>query len=378
MATTAPSQPDNTTETRIPVTVLTGFLGSGKTTLLNKLLQPSFWKDRSQTQPLTAVVMNEFGSVGIDHLWLEKSDVPIALLNGGCVCCEIQGTLLPTLKNLWMGRSNGDIPRYERIIIETTGVADPTSIMETLLRSSWIAKRMYLDGVVTTVDAVFANQQLDENFEAVRQVATADRLLLTKTDLADDETVAQLKERLTQLNPAATIVPVLHGEVDPAHAYGLRAYHQSEITEAKQWLAADKFHSVTAVSSPQHVGIRNPKSTASPGVDGRIRSFSVMFDHPLAWRNVTDAMAALGLACGPNLLRMKGIVNLEEHPDNPTVLHGVQHLFYPAVKLAEWPDDDHRSRFVFITADLDEAFVSSLLESFTKIISDDCREVDGP
>lgn len=150
--TTTQSTLDNAEESRVPVTVLTGFFGSGKTTLLNNLMQPSFWEGRSQTQPLTAVIMNEFGSVGIDHQLIDEIQVPVTLLNGGCVCCEIQGSLLPTLKNLWMGRANGDIPRYERIVIETTGVADPTSIMETLLKSRWIASRLYLDSVVIAVD----------------------------------------------------------------------------------------------------------------------------------------------------------------------------------------------------------------------------------
>jgi G3E family GTPase len=355
-------------DTRIPITVLTGFLGSGKTTLLNNLLKPSFWASRQQTQPLTAVIMNEFGGIGLDHQLIDETPGPMALLNGGCVCCEIQGTLLPTLKNLWMGRSDGTVPAYERIVIETTGIADPTSIMETLLQSSWVARKHYLDGVVTTVDAVFANQQLDEHFEAVRQVATADSLLLTKTDLADDDSIAHIKQRLAQLNSSAPIILVEHGDTDPANVYDLRAYHQSDPAEAKQWLAADKFRLLSPVPPLQKAGIRNPGSMSLKGVDERIRSFSLMFDQPLAWDGIKEAVETLMDACSSRLLRMKAMLNLQEFPGHPIVLHAVQHVFYPSIELPNWPDDDHRSRFVFITADLDEHFVSDLLHAFTQAV----------
>lgn len=363
---TAKTHPSKLEDSRIPVTILTGFLGSGKTTLLNNLVKSSFWERVLKSPPLTAVIMNEFGSIGLDHQMIENMQGPIALLDGGCVCCEIQGTLLPTLKNLWMAKSDGTVPAYERIIIETTGVADPTSIMETLLNSGWASRRHYLDGIVTTVDAVFANQQLDKHFEAVRQVSTADKLLLTKTDLADEDAITQIKDRLRKLNLSAEIVPVTHGEADPDEIYNLRAYHQSDVNDAKQWLSVDKFTLIKPIAQKlKHGGVRNPKATASPGVDGRIRSFSLVFEEPLAWQGVADALETITGLCSHRLLRMKAIVNIKEYPDQPIVLHAVQHIFYPSIKLPEWPDDDRNSRFVFITADLDEEFVSNLLKTFT-------------
>ncbi|QTR45485.1 GTP-binding protein [Thiothrix litoralis] len=350
----------DTVDARIPITLLTGFLGSGKTTVLNSLLR---------APPLTAVIMNEFGSIGLDHQLVDNIQGTMALLSGGCVCCEIQGSLVPTLKNLWMGRRDGKIPPYERIIIETTGIADPTPIMETLLRSDWVAKRHYLDGVVTTVDAVFGNQQLDQHFEALRQVAGADRLLLTKTDLADVASIQQLESRLAQLNPSAAISHIQHGNVDPDSLFKLRAYHQSEPAKAKQWLAAEHFRLVSANLPLKQPSILNPSVPTHGGTDQRIRSFSLTFDEALPWAGVSEALDTLVEFCSARLLRMKAIVNVQEYPGRPIVLHAVQHLFYPSVELPAWPDDDQRSRFVFITSDLDEDFVSNLLTSFTQTVS---------
>jgi G3E family GTPase len=334
-----------TSSETIPVTLLTGFLGSGKTTILNRLLRHV---------PLTAVVMNEFGEVGLDHRLLEQTRGPLALLAGGCVCCQVQGALAPTLKNLWLGRQAGRAPRYERVVIETTGIADPAPILDTLLRDRWIAARHRLDGIVTTVDAQFGAEQLDTHFEAQRQVAVADRLLLTKTDLAEAAAVAALEARLQALNPAAPVLTVIRGEVEPGLLLDLRQFEPGT-GAVRPWLAHGRY---------RPVGEGRSMGQGGPHLQ-RIRAFGLEFDQPLDGQGVQAALEMLVGFRPKNLLRMKAILNLAGR-DRPVVLHGVQHVLYPPVELPAWPDDDRRSRFVFITADLDEGFVAKLLQDFTQ------------
>ncbi len=336
--------------TLLPVTLLTGFLGSGKTTLLNQLIRKL---------PRTAVIMNEFGDVSLDHDLLEKMEGPMAVLSGGCVCCTVSGSLSPTLKNLFMARERGDIPRFERVVIETTGIADPAPILDTLLNDPWVRARFRMDGVVTTVDAVLGDAQLDSYFEAVKQVAVADRLILTKVDLANTDHIAILQDRLAALNPAALQIQVMQGNMDFAQILDLGLFNtRDKIPDVQKWLNAQRYKPV----SKSLLG--KPETTPNTH-DQRIQSFSVVLDEPLPIAGLQAALEMLVSFRSGHLLRFKAIVNIAGCA-KPTVLHGVQHVLYPEAELDAWPSDDRRSRFVFIVSDLDPGFVDKVLQDFTQ------------
>jgi G3E family GTPase len=337
----------------IPVTLLTGFLGSGKTTLLNQLIRHL---------PRTAVVMNEFGDISLDHDLLEKMEGPMAVLSGGCVCCTVSGSLSPTLKNLFMARERGDIPRFERVIIETTGIADPAPILDTLLNDPWVRARFRMDGVVTTVDTVLGNVQLDSYFEAVKQAAVADRIILTKTDLASPESAAALAQRLGELNPAAEQLAAVKGEMDFSRILDLGLFNaRDKIPDVQKWLNEQRYKPV----GETRFGQARPESDSH---DSRIRSFSVIIDEPIPLIGLAGALEMLVGFRSEHLLRFKAIVNIAGK-DKPTVLHGVQHVLYPEAELEKWLSDDHRSRFVFIVRDLEPEFVSRVLYDFANAAS---------
>jgi G3E family GTPase len=341
----------------IPLTVLTGFLGAGKTSLLNRLL-----KDEALAK--AAVIINEFGEIGLDHLLVEHVEDGVMLLSTGCLCCTVRGDLVNTLEKLLRGLDNGRM-HFNRVIIETTGLADPAPVLHTAMVHPYFVMRFRLDGVVTVVDAVNGAATLDAHVEAVKQVAVADRIVLTKTDLLDTperrDATARLRTRLAALNPAAPVIEAAHASVSRLIDCGLYDAER-KIPDVKRWLAEEAY----ADDEHHHHHDVNRHSD-------KIRAFTLATDRAIPFSAFEMFLDLLRSMHGPDLLRVKGIVKLAESPDQPVVIHGVQHVFHPPATLAAWPDADHRTRLVFIVNGIEDRAIKNLFNAFLGI-----AQVDTP
>ncbi len=322
----------------IGASLITGFLGSGKTTLLNALLAHPAMAD-------TAVIVNEFGEIGLDHLLIETALDNAVLLKSGCLCCTLRGDLVDTLGSLLDRRQRGEVPPFRRVLIETTGLADPAPILHALMADPGVTRHYRMDHVVTTVDAMNALGQLAEHYESAKQAAVADRLVLTKSDLASPAAIAALRERLRALNASAPILTVIQGAIEPDALFGAQ-------TEGwASWAAEIEPHDHEHSAHDEH--------------RHGIASHCLVHEGPLPWPRFARWLEALASLRGPDLLRVKGIVAVEGC-SRPVVVPAVQHVLHPPRELQDWPDVDRRSRIVFITRDTP---ASALETSFRAAIS---------
>lgn len=334
----------------IPVTLLTGFLGAGKTTLLNRLLH-------DPAAGRVAVIVNEFGEAGLDHDLIEEAAEDVVLMPAGCICCSIRGDLSKTLISLLARRARGELA-FDRVVIETTGLADPGPIHHTLLVDHVLAPNYAIDGIVTAVDAVLGAATLARHAEAQAQVAMADRIVLTKTDLADAKMIKALIARLDRLNPTVERITANKGSVPSAALFNLGAVRRAMAPDhALTWLAApdpDPLAGLSGFSPPNPPPMIDLGAPSHHAVDDRIVTASITLGGPIPAQVFDFWLDTLIALRGPDILRMKGIVHIEDVP-KPFVFHGVQHIFEPPVPLESWPEGDVTSRVVVIARDIPKA-----------------------
>lgn len=330
----------------IPVTLLTGFLGSGKTTLLKRILADERFHD-------TAVVINEFGEIGLDGLMIETSEDQVMEMTSGCLCCTIRGDIRETLLNLHGRREQGEIPAFKRLIVETTGLADPAPVIHTLMSDPRLDRRYMLGGIVVSIDAVYGADTLERHAECLKQAAVADRIVVTKTDLINDPfSKADLDKLITKLrgiNPGARILISAESTFDLGSLFDTSLYDPAtKSMDVLKWLNAEAQSEETEHHHHHgHEHDEHAHDVTRHGTD--IRSFTLTMDKPVSIETIGSALEALTATQGERLLRMKGIVNVSDRPGRPLIMHGVQHIFHEPVWLEHWPDDNHQTRLVFIT-----------------------------
>jgi G3E family GTPase len=351
----------------VPVTVITGFLGAGKTTVLNRLL-----KDPALTD--TAVIINEFGDVAIDHLLVEQSSDGVIELSDGCLCCTVRGELIDTLADLADRMQTGRIPQLKRVVVETTGLADPAPVLQSLMAHPAILAAYRLDGVVTLVDAVNGSATLDAHEEAVKQVAMADRLVLAKRDLASTAELREIEARLKALNPGAPLVDAATAAPSALLDCGLYDPATKSVDVAR-WLRDEALHDAAhghghdehdhhGDHGHHHDHGHHDHHHHHRGDDGRIRTVSLVLDRPLPLSTVENFLDLLRSTHGEQLLRMKGIVETLEDRERPLVIHGVQKVLHPPMRLAKWPDGPRGVRIVMITFNMPVDYVERLFSAF--------------